>query len=169
MEPIKKKVCMVGAFAVGKTSLVRRYVDDSYSESYQTTIGVTIEKKQVHVGGQPVNLMLWDTEGEDGLANFKPSYVRGAAGVILVADGCRAATLDTAIELEERIRAETGPLPLILAVNKSDLAGQWEIRDEALELLRQRGWTYTKTSAKDGSCVEALFHDLARKMLQPKE
>lgn len=167
MPPIQKKVCMAGSFAVGKTSLVRRYVESIFDKRYHTTIGVKIDKKQVDVNGQSVTLVLWDLAGEDELAQVRSSHVRGAAGIILVADGCRAGTLDTAIRLRERITSETGPVPFILAINKADLATQWEIADCAIQSLSSSGWTCVKTSAKEGSGVEGLFLDLARKMLTP--
>lgn len=167
MGLITKKVCMAGAFAVGKTSLVRRYVESIFDERYQTTVGVKIDKKQLEVDGQPLSLVLWDLAGEDDLAQIRPSHVRGAAGFILVVDGCRAATLDVAVGLQQRISAETGPVPFVLALNKMDLAGQWEIRATAIEPLLSQGWACTRTSAKDGTGVEQLFLDLARRMLKP--
>lgn len=165
MPVIQKKVCMAGAFAVGKTSLVRRFVESIFDERYQTTVGVKIDKKQLEAGGQPLTLVLWDLAGEDDLAQLRPSHLRGAAGFILVVDGCRAATLDTAIGLHRRITDETGPVPFILALNKMDLAGQWEIHAADIEPLLRQGWFCTRTSAKDGTGVEQMFLDLAKKML----
>ena len=169
MQPIQKKVCMVGAFAVGKTSLVRRYVESIFSERYQTTVGVKIDKKQLEIDGQALTMVLWDLAGEDGLAQLRPSHLRGASGIILVADGCRAGTLEVARKLRERIADETGPVPFVLALNKSDLAEQWEVTDSAIEPLESAGWTCMRTSAKDGSGVEGMFLTLARKMLEPKQ
>jgi len=160
---------MLGSSGVGKTSLVRRFVEGHFSEGYQTTIGVRMDKKKVEVENQPFELVLWDFEGKDDLAQVSKMYLRGAAGFILVADGCRAHTLQTAIDLQKQITFETGPVPFILALNKADMTQQWEIRDPALEPLRSKGWTYFFTSAKNGRCVEEMFLSLARKMLKPKE
>ncbi|HUO29290.1 MAG TPA: Rab family GTPase [Bryobacteraceae bacterium] len=167
MPPIQKKICMAGAFAVGKTSLVRRYVESIFSERYQTTVGVKIDKKQLQIADQPLTLVLWDLAGEDDFAPLRPSHLRGASGFILVVDGCRRATLDCAIELHRRIVAETGPVPFILALNKMDLAAQWELHAADIEPLLRQGWTCTRTSAKDGTGVEELFLHLATKMLGP--
>jgi hypothetical protein len=169
MRLLQKKVCMAGAFAVGKTSLVRRYVESIFDERYQTTVGVKIDKKQVKLDGLPLTMVLWDLAGEDDLAQVRASHVRGAAGFILVVDGCRAATLDTAVLLQQRIMDETGPVPFVLALNKMDMAAQWEITAPAVAPLVARGWTCTRTSAKDGRGVEEMFLSLARKMLEPKE
>ena len=167
--PIQKKVCMAGSFGVGKTSLVRRYVESIFDEHYHTTIGVKIDKKEVLVEGQPVTMVLWDLAGRDDLAQVRKSHLRGAAGFILVADGTRAHTLDTAIELQERITYETGPVPFVLALNKADMTKEWEIRDPALDPVRSKAWTYLLTSARTGRSVEELFLNLAKKMLKPKE
>jgi len=160
---------MAGSFHVGKTSLVRRFVEGIFSDHYLTTIGAKIDNKPVTVDGQSFKMVIWDLEGKDELTQIRTSHLRGAAGFILVADGSRAQTLDKAIELHERITYETGPIPFIVALNKADLTQQWEIRDPALEALRSKGWPYLLTSAKNGRCVEELFLGLARKMLKPKE
>jgi len=102
---IQKKICMVGSFGVGKTSLVARYVKSIFSDKYLTTLGVKIDKKSLSVDGEEVNLMLWDLAGEDALTVIKPMQLRGASGYILVADGCRASTLDAAIDLQSRVEA----------------------------------------------------------------
>ena len=118
---MQKKVCMLGGFAVGKTSLVRRYVTNVFSEHYQTTIGVTVEKKMVTVDRQDMMLMLWDLYGEDEFQHVRESYLRGSSGYILVLDGTRKATLDTARLLQQTVVRTVGPLPFVAIINKSDL------------------------------------------------
>ena len=73
---LKKKICMVGQFAVGKTSLVRRFVDSIFDERYLTTIGVKIDRKDVTIDGKSITLMLWDLAGEDELAQLNVSHLR---------------------------------------------------------------------------------------------
>jgi len=159
---LKKKICMVGAFGVGKTSLVRRFVDSMFDERYFSTVGVRIDRKDVTLEAASVTLMLWDLEGEDEVAQVKVSHLRGASGYILVVDGCRAATLAKAAELQRRITQQLGPLPFVLALNKADLRDQWEVQGAALEELQ---WPTFETSAKAGSGVEEMFLALARKLL----
>ena len=79
---IRKKICMIGAFAVGKTSLVRRFVQSIFDEKYLTTVGVKIDKKVVEVDGRQIMLMLWDLEGQDVYHSVRTSYLRGAAGYL---------------------------------------------------------------------------------------
>jgi small GTP-binding protein len=159
---LKKKICMVGHFGVGKTSLVRRFVDSIFDERYLTTVGVKIDRKDVTIGGETVTLMLWDLAGEDDLAQLKVSHLRGASGYILVVDGCRAATLKKAAELQQRITQMLGPLPFILVLNKADLRDQWEIQSAEVE---QYGWPIFEASAKAGRGVEEMFLGLAARLL----
>ena len=159
---------MVGAFAVGKTSLVQRFVQSIYSDKYLTTVGVKIDKKQVTVGETEINLLLWDIQGDDAVEKLRSSYIRGAAGYLLVIDGTRAATLDTARQVQEFVEKELGPTPFVVAINKADLMNDWEIEPPAIAELESRGWLVQHTSAKSGQGVEQAFTRLAQKVLESK-
>ena len=163
---IQKKVCMVGAFGVGKTSLVARYVHSIFSEKYQTTVGVKIDKKQLVVDGQDVMLMLWDLAGEDALTQVKPAHLKGASGYLLVVDGTRRNTLDTAISLQQRVQEAAGDVPFLLVLNKADVKDTWQVTDGDLQSLSDRGWTLLEASAKSGDRVEEMFQELASRMLR---
>jgi hypothetical protein len=163
---IQKKVCMVGSYGVGKTSLVKRFVQSVFDERYLTTVGVKIDKKALVVNGQQMTLMIWDLAGEDELAQVRLSHLRGASGYILVVDGCRRATLDKAIELQQRVTVALGTLPFVLVINKADLRGEWEIDTGRVEKLAQQGWTTCETSAKTGAGVEGMFVSLGGKILE---
>jgi small GTP-binding protein len=158
---VQKKICMLGGFSVGKTSLVKRYVESIFSETYLTTIGVKIDKKTEVLTDQVVSLILWDLAGEDDIASLRMSYLRGSAGYVLVADGTRRSTLEVALSLRQRVEADYGSLPFVLLVNKSDLREQWAIDDTELDTLRQRGWWVRPSSARTGEGVEDAFRDLA--------
>ncbi|MCS7069362.1 MAG: GTP-binding protein [Meiothermus sp.] len=160
---IQKKICMLGAFAVGKTSLVARYVHGIFSEKYQTTVGVKIDKKVVTVGQQEVSLVLWDLYGEDQFQRVQPFYLRGSSGYLLVADGTRPETLEAAQSIQQRAQEVLGPVPFTLLLNKHDLP--WTVSDAQLDGLRARGWELRYTSAKTGEGVEACFESLAQRML----
>ena len=161
---IQKKVCLLGAFAVGKTSLVARFVKSIYSDEYLTTVGVKVDKKTVNLGDQEVNLIVWDLAGEDEFQKVRMDYLRGAAGHLLVADGTRRSTLETARMLEQRVTQTIGPLPFVFLINKADLASEWEIDDQAIEECRSSGWNVVKASAKTGEGVEEAFKLLAKKV-----
>ncbi len=162
---IQKKICMLGSFAVGKTSLVRRFVESMFSETYFTTVGVKIDKKVVHLDGTEVNLLLWDLYGDDDLQKIRWSHFRASAGYLLVADGTRRATVEKAIALEERARKEIGPVPFIFVMNKCDLVDEWELGPEMEACLAAKKWTLLRSSAKTGQGVEEAFLQLTRKMM----
>lgn len=161
---IQKKVCMVGTFAVGKTSLVRQFVESVYSEKYHTTVGVKVDKKVIAVDDKEVMLVLWDIEGAQTGFDLRQSYLRGAAGYLLVADGTRPDTLANAIDLQQRTEATIGKMPFVLLVNKADLQQQWRVEAAQLAQLRADNWLMTTTSAKTGQGVEDAFATLARRM-----
>jgi len=162
---VQKKVCMLGTFAVGKTSLVRRFVDSIFADTYLTTIGVKIDKKVVQVDGQPLTCVLWDLAGEDGPQDIRKSYLAGAAGFLLVADGTRRDTLTSALAIHEAVKRVSPPAVSVMALNKSDLAGEWDIGPNDESELSRSGWSVIRTSAKTGAGVEDAFQVLARAML----
>lgn len=164
---IQKKVCLLGTSGVGKTSLVARYVDDSFSDKYLTSVGVAIKKKTVTVDGTEVTQVIWDLAGDDDFQRLEASYLRGTSGYLLVADGTRRVTLDLALELQKRVAASLGAAPFTLVLNKADLAPQWEVDEARISALRAENFTIIKTSAKEGAGVEEVFADLARRMTQP--
>ena len=161
---LQKKICMLGGFGVGKTSLVSRFVTSLFSDTYLTTIGVKIDKKTITVDSHEMNLMLWDIYGQDAYQTVRDSYLRGASGYLLVADGTRHATLDTAAALQQKAASVVGDVPFLLLLNKADLVREWQVDERALMRLVDRGWTVVKTSAKTGAGVEGAFTKLASQM-----
>jgi small GTP-binding protein len=162
---IQKKICMLGSFSVGKTSLVRRFVDSIFDDKYHTTIGVKVDKKIVIANGEEVTLVLWDIHGEDVYQKMRMSYLRGMSGYLLVADGTRRQTLDDALSLNERVVQEFGRIPALLLLNKYDLTDQWEIDSSHGAKLTAAGWSVFNTSAKNGDAVEKAFLQLAQAAL----
>ena len=163
---IKKKICTLGVFAVGKTSLVQRFVKSMFSEKYLTTVGVKIDKKTIEVKGKIVELMLWDLQGEDEFQKLNATYLRGASGYFLVVDVTRASTLDGALRLKEKVDDTLGNVPFLVLLNKVDLFDQWELDHTKLKELEDAGWPIMKTSAKTGKGVEDAFLALALAMLE---
>lgn len=164
---IQKKVCLLGTSGVGKTSLVAQFVHSMFSEKYLTTVGVKIDKKPITVDRTEVTLVIWDLAGDDDFQRLQTSYLRGTSGYLLVADGTRRVTLDQALELQKRVVETLGHAPFILALNKADLAPQWEVDEARLAALAAENFTVLKTSAKEGAGVEEAFAQLARHMITP--
>lgn len=162
----KKKICLLGAFAVGKTSLVQQYVHSIFSEKYHTTVGVKIEKTQVTLDDKTVDLIIWDLHGEDEFQHVRLSYLKGSSGLIFVADGTRQETLATAMNLQQIAANTIGPVPFAILVNKADLKEQWEIQPQVLEEMEQKNIPVIQTSAKTGHKVEAAFETITRAMME---
>src|SRR5690606_33661129 len=141
-------------------SLVRRFVQSTFSDAYLTTVGVKIDKKTMQMGDRSLDLILWDMAGEDDVSTVRMSYLRGSAGYLLVADGTRPVTLEVARSLHERVRAAIGEVPFALLLNKRDLDG-WSVPDDDVASLREAGWSIRPTSAKTGEGVEEAFRELA--------
>ncbi len=162
MTVIQKKICMLGAFAVGKTSLVARFVKSIFSDVYHTTVGVKIDKKTLTIDGREIRLILWDLAGEDEFVTTRMSYLRGADGYLLVVDGTRRETLQTAADLRSRVERSVGALPYVAVVNKRDLETEWELADGEVAGILGSAISVVHTSAKTGDGVEAAFEGLAR-------
>lgn len=162
---MQKKICLLGTFGVGKTSLTDRFVKSIFSDRYRTTVGVRIQKRTVALGGQDLDLIIWDLAGEDEFVVLRTVYLRGASGYILVADGTRPETLDKVVELRERARKALGDVPFVLLVNKTDRSADWAIDESLLEALGGEGWPVFLTSAKTGLGVEDAFTRLAKAVL----
>lgn len=162
---IKHKVAMLGAFAVGKTSLVQRFVTGLFSDRYQTTIGVRIDQRQVRIDDRDVLMMLWDLQGEDDVHTVPLNHLRGSSGIFVVADGTRPETLDTALRLRREAFDLLGEVPSLLLMNKADLGEQWQIPDERLEELRAQGLVIVATSAKSGDHVADAFDQMAQAVI----
>ena len=157
---LQKKICLLGAFSVGKTSLIQRYVSSLFDDKYLTTVGVKIDKKIVELPDQKMMLMIWDLAGEDDYNSLKLSHLRGASGYILVVDGTMPKSLEVAIEIQKLAQGALGDVPFIIATNKADLQEQWMLSDEDINSLKALS-TVVSTSAKNGDNVEALFTQLA--------
>ena len=162
----RKKICILGAFAVGKTSLVQRFVKSIFSDKYLTTLGVKIDKKSLVIDGKGVELILWDLAGEDEFVQLRLSYLRGSSGFLLVVDGTRPDSLDTALAMREKAENEVGKVPVLLLINKVDLADQWRIDTGAVARLEEQGLRVFETSAKTGQGVEDAFHALGTELLE---
>jgi len=163
---ITKKICMLGDFSVGKTSLVRQFVRQSFSDKYLTTVGVKVDTKVVSLDAErQVKFVLWDVAGEKSIGPLQRQYLKGMAGYMLVVDGTRLPTLTSAKTIQQQIVSEHGDLPFCLLVNKQDLVEQLEITPPTLEQNALSAWTTFFTSAKTGAEVETAFDRLAEQMV----
>ena len=167
MTTFSKKVCLLGDFAVGKTSLVRRFVYNLFNDKYIATIGVKVSRKTVVVPRDDevveLTMMLWDLAGSEEFNQVRASYLRGAAGAVLVCDLTRPETLDSLRAYADDLLSVSPDAQFILAANKRDLADQQQLTPPQFETVAaDLKAPYYLTSAKTGDEVETLFRHLGR-------
>ena len=157
---VSKKVVVLGHFGVGKTSLIRRFVENCFSEHYTVSIGVHILKKVVKISpDRSVSLILWDLEGTDDLNHIRESYLLGAHGIIYVFDVSRPITFQNIQEDLAALKRKAKGVPVKIVGNKVDLVELSEVT-EKLE-SHTIAFDYL-TSAKTGGKVNELFEQLAK-------
>lgn len=154
MSSFNSKICVLGDFAVGKTSTIERFVNNHFSDKYLTTIGVKVDTKQVLIDGIDLKLIIWDFAGTDRFKEVDFAYLRGASGYVLVADGTRSRTISSAQNLRKQVEVHCGELPFVFLVNKSDLRRSWEVTEQSLKSLRGSCNDVFITSAKTGDAVQ---------------
>lgn len=160
---ISKKICLLGDFAVGKSSLVTRFVQQTFSEKYLTTVGVKVDTKVVELNNNTtLKLVIWDIAGNDEFSHLDTNYLKGSAGIFLVADLTRKETIGSVIGLRETALDILSDIPMACALNKRDLESKCEINDTDIQALKSKGVHVFHTSAKTGDNVEGAFQHLAR-------
>jgi small GTP-binding protein len=163
---LTKKICLIGDFAVGKTSLVRRFVESRFSEGYLSTIGVRVSRRVVDLPPRSLNLMIWDTAGGDPFSSVVQSYYRGASGALLVCDLTRGETVASIGRYAQEFRAVNPGSPLVVVGNKVDLASQRAVTDEQIaEASSAYGAPWYLSSAKTGEQVEQAFLTLGQRVI----
>ena len=161
MPAFTTKVCILGDFAVGKTSTVERFVNNQFSDKYLTTIGVKVDTKQLDLrDDMALKLVLWDVAGSDRFGALELSYLRGASGHLLVADGTRAETIDSARQLKQQAIDRYGEVPFVFLLNKSDLKSDWDVSEQTQAELEAEMDRVFITSAKTGDNVARAIEQL---------
>ena len=157
-----KKVVLVGHFGVGKSSLVRRFVQDTFSDSYIVTIGVHILKKEIKIDELNLTLIIWDIEGKDDIQKVRSSYLLGTSGFVYVIDPTRPQTYERFNEEIDFLKTSFPTSKLVSVANKSDLINQEDFK----ELLKNKNIEIDYfASAKAGTEVENVFQTIGMKMM----
>lgn len=159
----------MGSFSVGKTSLIKRFVNSIFDDKYHTTVGVKIDKKVMSIDGQDLTFVIWDIAGEDDFASFRPAYLRGVSAYIIVVDGTRQKSIDVGLEIHKKSHIITGGVPVVFALNKCDLEDKWILQEQDLSTFKQFNYPVIKTSAKTGQSVDEIFQQLGLLILPKKE
>ena len=158
---IRKKILLLGDFSVGKTSLVKRYIDGTFDDKYLTTIGVKISKKHLTLKGVECELLIWDIEGSTPSKKISLGYYRGASGAIFVTDLTRKETVEGLESHKDIFLLENPDAKFVVAHNKSDMLSEIA-RDKMNVNIDKNSFL---TSAKNGENVEELFTTLMENML----
>lgn len=167
MISLSKKICLLGDYAVGKTSLVRRFVYNLFDDKYLSTIGVKVSRKMIALPHNndivELTLMLWDLAGSEEFNDVRASYLRGSAGAIIVCDLTRPATLEAVPKYATELRQVNPAARLVVAANKGDLTEKHQLTQEQVGAQASAlGAPHYQTSAKSGANVEAVFRQLGQ-------
>ncbi len=165
---ISKKIILIGDFSTGKTSLIRRFVDNQFSDAYLSTIGVKISQKNIVLGKETVRGLIWDIEGGTQSKPLNRTYVVGAHGCIIIADITREETISNIASYIETLQTISPGVPFILVLNKCDKVDEEKIRmiyQHTLKKYQSFVQDIHLVSAKSGEGVEKMFTVIARRML----
>lgn len=157
-----KKIVLVGHFGVGKSSLVRRFVQNAFSDHYVVTIGVHILKKELYINNQNITLVIWDIEGKDDIKKVRPSYLLGTSGFIYVIDPTREQTFEHFNDEIDFVKNNYPQAKIVTVANKCDVIDLEDFKEN----LKSKNITIDFfTSAKTGNQVETVFETLAQKLV----
>lgn len=159
---ITKKIVILGHFGVGKTSLIRRYVESAFAEDYLVTVGVHVKKKELEVNNEKVTLIIWDIEGNTSIDLARKSYLLGTSGFLYVFDVTRPETYENLIEEKAYLEKHFKGIPVCTIGNKKDL-----LTEEAHQIFFE-GESFKDclfSSAKTGENVEEIFMEITTSML----
>ena len=173
---MKVKVCLVGEAAVGKTSLIRRFVLENFDDKYIQTLGTKVSKKEMTVvgpdgaGDLKIDMTIWDIMGQKGFRELlKEAYFYGAKGILAVCDVTRKKTLEDLDDWIEGVYSVTGKIPIEFLANKVDLKDQSEVReDDMVQAAKAYDSPFRFTSAKTGINVEIAFQSLAERIAKER-
>ncbi len=171
---IQRKICLLGDGAVGKTSLIRKYVMDKFDDKYLPTIGTKVSRKEIVIPFQKekivvdLTIIIWDIVGQKAYQKLRRMYYQGANGALVVCDITRRDTLESIREWTKSLFQVSKPVPVLLLANKSDLIHKAEFKPPDLEAIAAEFRSpYFYTSAKSGANVNRAFHRLGELMVYP--
>lgn len=158
------KLLLIGDSGVGKSCLLLRFADDTYTETYISTIGVDFKIRTVEIDGKVIKLQIWDTAGQERFRTITSSYYRGAHGIIVVYDVTEPDTFQAVERWMSEIERFAGPeVNKMLVGNKSDMVSKKQVDySQAKEFADSLNIPFFETSAKDNQNVEQAFLDLTR-------
>jgi len=162
MQEVRRKVILIGVFGVGKTSMIRNFVHQKFSDEYLSTIGVKVDKKVIKIEDQEMHLLIWDIAGEIFSDNLYKSYTQGAHGIIAVFDVSREPSYQELVEELKTVKELYPDIPIITVGNKIDLLESADVKERIKTSIYDCDLF---ASAKTGENIEELFINISKKML----
>ncbi len=170
MASYKFKIPLVGDGAVGKTSLIIKFVENMFKHEYKSTIGVDIFTKSVKIDKNDVLMTLWDIAGQERFKVIRKGFFDGAAGAIIVYDVTRKDTFENVENWLNEVQEYTGPIPMIICGNKIDLTDKRQVSTKQGNSYASKiNKTFIETSAKTGENVENAFIELCSEILSTRK
>jgi Ras-related protein Rab-1A len=160
------KVLLIGDSGVGKTSILNRFIDDKFNETFVSTIGVDFKAKSIALEGKITKLQIWDTAGQERFKTITSSYYRGSHGVVIIFDVTNRKSFEN-IKMwlnEIRLHCDNGTKKILVG-SKTDLEDKIEVScSEALSFANRHNMKYVETSAKESKNIELAFINLANEI-----
>lgn len=172
LPSVKHKLVLLGDQSVGKTSIITRFMYDTFDRQYQATIGIDFFSKTMYLDDRVVRLHLWDTAGQERFRSLIPSYIRNSAATLVVYDITSRASFLSTFKWIDEVRVERGDdVTIVLVGNKTDMSSEKrEIStEEAAQKAQQYGVLFMEVSAKHGTNIKALFRLVAQALPGPKD
>lgn len=166
---LRRKICLLGARGVGKTSLARRLSEDAFDAPFESNVGVGIFRTDLTLGDISLQLMLWDPGGDEAPAQYNRSFISGASALAFIVDATDPRTLDALLQTQARRRGFIGSRPSLLLVNKIDLTQDFALTKQQLDEAGRLNWYVAQASAKSGYNVREAFERLAKMMLEARK
>jgi small GTP-binding protein len=160
------KICLLGDGAVGKTSLVYRFIENRFSTDFKSTLGVNLLKRKINLGDDNVSVQIWDLGGQEAYKKLRKLYLEGSQGGLVVFDVTNRKSFDNLDDWVSSFKQSQATAPMVLIGNKIDLKDQCKVpEDEAKAYAKKNNMMYMNTSAKTGEKVEDAFKAIIRNVI----
>ena len=166
------KILTLGESSVGKTCILRRYVEGQFFKNQLSTIGIDFKSKTLQIGNHEIRLKIWDTAGEERFRNITSQYYKGAEGIILVFDLTKKESFEKINDWMKQIKVNTqsDEIAIVLLGNKKDIVNERVVSfEEGNERAGEYGIKYFETSALDGTGIEEAFQNLSEEIMKKKK
>lgn len=166
-QMIDIKLILLGDISVGKSSIIGRYIDNSFSDDYQCTLQVEMKTKIIDIDlDTRVKINIWDTVGQEKFRNLTKQYYRNCQGAIIAFDLTRKDSFDGVQKWIDDLEDYNANIPILIVGNKSDLIKEREVNNDDIEMFVKNKYKYYDVSAKNGSNISLAFDKIRREIIE---